>query len=249
MKINYAHLNEKDHSAIKVSDPLSSRELCQRTHAPIVRSEIFMAAGSFPVFIMRDEESDSYVLTVQFCLEANRNLFLENDIWQSPYVPLDIKRRPFAVTTSLDDNDGESYDVLINLESDLLTDKSSNALYEDGEETVYLRRQKEYLTAIIAGQNDTKNFIDLLEDIGLLAPIEIVLSTDVGTRRVSGLYGIHHGKFSSLSAAEITKLHEQDFLQDCNFMFASYAQVQRLIWMENLVSDRNILSFSIKPAA
>ena len=248
MRVSYAPLNEKDHKTVRVADSGLSSDLANRRHSPIVRSELFMAAGSFPVFIMRDEERDQFVPTVQFCLEAAKNLFLKSGKWGSPYLPLDIRRRPFAVAPSGDESNSNNYDVLINMESDLLVDEGGHRLYEDGEETVFLKRQKEVLSVFLAGQKPTDEFIDELSKLDLMTQVEILLSTDEGPRKVTGLYGIHHGKFSDLSPSNIEQLLERGFLQDCYFMLSSYAQVQRLVWMENAVSQRKIQAFSLKPA-
>ena len=248
MRVVYESLNEKDHGSLRVAAPVLSSELARRTHAPIVRSELFMAASCFPVFIMRDDEHDQFVPVVQFCLEAGQNLFVGNGQWNSPYLPLDIRRRPFAVAPSGDDSNTDSYDVLINIESDLITKDGGHSLYEAGEETVFLKLQKEILTAFLAGQEATQNFMIALSEAELLTPVEVLLSTDEGPRRVTGLYGIHHGKFGDLSLTRIGELQERGLLQDCYFMLASYAQTQRLIWMENAVSTRKIQAFSIKPA-
>ncbi len=249
MPVNYAPLNERDHGTVRIAEPTSSSELRSKTHTPIVRNELFMASSCFPVFILRDEERDQFVLATQFCLEAGQNLFLNNGQWNSPYLPLDIRRRPFAVAPSVGLNSGESYDILINMDSDLVQSDCGHNLYDSGEETIFLKRQKEILTAFLAGQEATLSLIDALAEFELLTPIEILLSTDEGQRRVTGVYGIHHGKLAELSPERVGDLQRRGMLQDCHFILGSYAQIQRLIWMENAVSNRKIQGFSIKPAS
>ena len=249
MSVKYAPVNYEEHAQYCVADFLSSSMLQSSTHAPIVRSELLMAVSSFPVAIMRDDGRDEYVLTVQFCLEASQNLFLKDGKWLGPYIPLDVRRRPFAVSASPNTAGGDDHEILINLESDLLTTESGHHIFEsEGDESLFFRRQKEILTAILAGQKKTRVLIDALIETDLLTPLELALSTDQGPRRVTGLYGVHHGKFSSLTPSGVEKLHKLGVLQDCHFLLASYAQIQRLIWMENSISKRQILGFALKPA-
>ncbi len=244
----YVGLNKESHGQTRVMQSRAVSAYADTGNCNIMFDELFTAAGCFPLFLMKDPATGQFHLSAIFSLQNNRNRFVENGQWTAPYCPLNLKRLPFAVSNVASKQDNDVHDIYIDAESELLSDKEGSRLFDDeGEDTAFLKDQKYILAGLIQGRDKTEHFVQTLLDENLVIPVKLNMTTVSGDEHISGLYAVDHQKMKDMDANIYLKLAEADMLEALFLMKASYAQINRLIWMENQHNSNTILNFNLSP--
>ncbi|PCI44673.1 MAG: hypothetical protein COB49_10875 [Alphaproteobacteria bacterium] len=231
---DFTLLNGEDHRDLKLQDNLPYDAMKSLKNCQIIVDEIFLAGSSFPVFFIKDVEKGQFLLSVIFAFQNDGNLFVGQDGWNAPYMPLNIKRQPLALGMELAADVLQPHDIYIDLDSELVSSVAGSRLFhEDGSETVFLKDKKRSLGGMVQGEEKTQSFIDSILKYDLMSPLTITLSTAEGDRLIKGIYGIDHVKMKYMDPKSYLGLIDEGVLDNIIMMKASYAQIGRLIWMEN----------------
>ena len=244
---NYEQLTLDQHAELKV-DPLLYVSVARSFRScAIVKSEAFSAAGSFPLFALKNEASGQLVLSALFSLISEKNLFCHESRWGAPYTPVNVKRYPFGVSMS---EDGTSPgNILIDADLVPASADAGRAIFDkNGVPTPFFQSFQKSLGLLASEQRPTIATIDRLIDEELLIGMEIKLEFSQSTQSIGQLYGVNPTKFSTLSSHQFERLSTSGDLETLLAMRASLSQISRLVWMENQNLDDKILSFSLAPS-
>lgn len=243
---DFTILNSEEHKDLKIPDNLSYDYLKNIGNCQIIADEIFMASSCFPIFFIKDEEKGRFLLSVIFTFQNDENLFAGQEGWKAPYLPLNIKRLPLAIDQAAADETSHAHDIYIDLGSKLVSTVSGSGLFhEDGSETDILKARKRILGGIVQGEDKTKSLIESILKYDLMTPLSITLSTTEGDKFVKGIYGIDHVKMKYMDPKSYQGLSEEGALEFIFMMKTSYAQIGRLVWMENKKTSNKIINYSI----
>lgn len=231
---NFVILNSEQHKDLRISDNLPYQDMKNIKNCQIIADEIFMAGSSFPVFFLKDEKTGKFLLSAIFTFQNNGNLFVTQAGWDAPYMPLNIKRQPLAIGREVAAAQQHADDIYINPHSKLASVSTGSGLFNpDGSETAYLKNKKRLLGAVVRGEEKTGLLIDSLLKHDLMSALSITLSTGEGDKIIRGIYGIDHLKMTYMDQESCLGLINEATLEHIFMMKASYAQIGRLIWLEN----------------
>ena len=179
---NYVPLNLETYADAQVDPTVYLKIARSYKTCPVVTSETFAAAGSFPLFAIKNEQTGQLVLSALFALMSSKNLFCVDEKWEAPYTPINVKRYPFGVAMSADGQSGG--DILI--DADAVTDASTRgqALFTAAEEpSPFLQSHQKALGLLASEQKSTLETMERLSLRKLLIEIELSLTLSQSTQK------------------------------------------------------------------
>lgn len=236
-------LSADQHKHLSLLDSEFEPSVASLTSCSLIANEIFAAAGSFPLVLMKDQETSNFVLSAIFCLQSDKNNFYRDGQWLAPYTPLNLRRQPFSF---LFERGSDSVSPVIDVNSPLLSEEKGTKIFDQtGKPSAPLAQKLAVLEALNAGRARTESLINTLLEFDLVKAIKIKLETSEQTRWVSGLYGIDIEKLNEKDETLFAQLAKMDVLEDALTMKASFSQIGRLVWMENHTSAQPIIKYSL----
>lgn len=156
---------------------------------PVAGVEFFRAGRDFPILFLKGAD-ENYVPILLLSLRADDH-DLGSD-WAQRYVPIYVRRYPFALT-----EDGL---VMIDEDSERLSTETGEALFlEEGEKAETLEYVIKYLRTADAAYRATQEFVEAFAKKDLFMPFSAKVHHESVKIKMDGLYSIDE-----------KKLHEQD---------------------------------------
>ena len=195
----------------------------------VVPTEIPALVNSYPLFFRKSPASGAYELGAMLGFTADENLFLAGGGWDAGYVPLSLRRAPFAVQQSATAPDRNT--LMIDLESPRLTRAGGDVLFfSDGRPSERLQAGIDALEALVKGAAVGAAYVAALDALGLIEPVEVRVDLGSGTpQTLAGLYTIALERLAGLPAEAVADLHARGFLGWIYQQAASVGQVSNLI--------------------
>lgn len=202
---------------------------------PVMLSEFKNLVIQYPIVIAKNEETGQFVCVSLFGFDDNENLFWTNNSWDAVYTPLHINRQPFFLGLDPKDSKQDKHLICFNADSDSLNQTNGEILFnDDGQETPFMQTKRSILTELLAGESNTQQFINTLNDLALLQVLKIEITFANGeSHKVNGIYTIDEEKLAELSAETITDLHRQGYLPHIYTMVASLGHIYSLVQRKN----------------
>ncbi len=202
---------------------------------PAVVSEFINMAVQYPLVITKHADTGEFVFAAMLGFEAGENLFWRDEQWQGLYLPLQIRRQPFFVSSSNKDANGDDYAVCFDSNSPAISQEGAQSLYDEtGEESQYFQQAKSYLAQLLRGESENKYLLNLLEKMKLLQVMKMeVTFGNQQTTTLNGLYTIDQEKLANLPTENISQLHGSELLQPIYTLITSLGQMHNLIDLKN----------------
>lgn len=232
--VNPVALHNKTHRNTRIIT-IRGAEFGENIHfVPVMGDELRHLVLDYLVCFMKDPETGQFSLFALLGFEPGENLYLRGEQWNASYVPLHIRRQPFLVARPPEGSSGKAV-ISLDMDSARVQELSGEALFnEDGSNTPYLDQVIQVMSALIAGTDSTKAFIETVSGLDLIAPAQLNITfADGEQKRFEGLYNISEEKLHELTGDKLEQLHKRGFLEACTLMMASMGQVQRLIDLRN----------------
>lgn len=227
--MNFVPLDKNKHKDLKVAvDP--AFPYAKNTHlaAASIR-EFAQLAGAMPVVFIEDPKTNKHHVVAMLGIEPGQNLYLQNDKWNAPHIPMNIVRYPFDVRP-----DGEKLGVYIDEESDLIKDEGQALFKEDGEPTDFLNSRQQLLGDLANSEMLTQKFVAKVVELDLLSPMQLRVQYASGQgRNVGGILTINEKKLVELADEQVLELHKAGFMGALYSMMLSLGQLNRLIELSN----------------
>ncbi len=201
--------------------------------ALVVPDEFRQVQGSYPIVFRQTPERDGFVALALFGFDAGENLFLTDDRWDAPYLPLSIDIQPFLIGGAPGDDGARK--AVIDMASPRIAGDDGVRLFDrDGRPTPYLETILERLGALDAGYRASGAFLAALERHALLEPFTLEVTLDDGaTNRLVGFHTIAEDRLRALDAATLGRLNDDGHLLPIYMAVASLANLPALIARKN----------------
>ena len=229
---NRVPLDNVDHQSLRVA---LARALDQDrvNQALVVPTEFEEVQRDFSIFIRKDQDG-KFVAIALLGLDRGENLFLEDDRWTSRYVPAAHRRGPFFLGVREAHGQGEANRELavhIDLDDPRVGAESGEPLFkEHGGNSPYLDHVTQTLRTLHEGLSAAPHMFALLDELGLIQPIEIEAQLGDGkSYHLPSLFTIGMEQLQALSGDQLERLHRSGFLAPTIFIRSSLPNLNRLI--------------------
>lgn len=236
---NNVLLNSVDHQNIKVITERSTQYGDNVWYALTFPQEYRSVQAYYPIFFNKDANTGQFFSVALFGFQDKENLFLSDNKWLAPYIPLSIARQPFSIGVQKINEDGDEKEqrvLHIDLEHPRVNQEQGESLFlEFGGNSPYLDNAADMLETLHHGVLDSKSFIDILVEHDLLEPFTLDIVLNNGSKnQMVGFYTINEDKLKELSAEALSQLHNKGYLQAIYMTIASQSNVRGLMTKKNI---------------
>jgi len=208
---------------------------------PLTAVEIAAAAPEYAIVFV--EAGADVVPVAVLGIRNDQNLFLSADArWEAKYVPAFVRRYPFVFAASPDQK-------MLTLCIDethpgFNTEGRGERLFDaEGQPTAYAGRVLEFLKEYQTQFERTRLFCRKLKDLGLLEPMEAVVSLPEGKQvPLRGFLGVSRERLRGLDGADLASLAKTDELE---LVYLHLASMRNF----NDVKDRFVGAMASAPGA
>lgn len=235
---NHQLLDNINHKDVHVITEHAPKYGDNASYSHIYIDEFSMAQAHYPIFFHKNASSGQLEAIALLGLASEENLFVTEAGWQANYIPLSIQRRPFLIGFKENNHNGivnQEPVVHIDMDSPRISYNQGEAVFlPQGGQSPYLQQVSSILMAIHQGHAHTKNFIETLQQYGLIEPVEIKVTLDDNSNHsMDFLHTINEEKVANLSNDAINTLHQQGYLKAIYMVIASTAKMSDLIALKN----------------
>ncbi len=232
-----AILNNVEHQDVRIITTRSANFGDNVMFVPTFPAEFRSVQACYPILFHRNSSGETYPVAL-FGFERNENLFLDDAGWHAPYVPAMIRRQPFLIGFQ-QSKDGSVTDPVRVLSLDMdhprVSTREGQALFQPlGGRTPYLEETAVLLEDIHAGHAHSKNFVETLQQQGLLEAVTLdIMLADGSRNQLLGFNTIDEDKVRQLPGATLEEFSRQGFLLPVFMVLASTLNVRKLIDLKN----------------
>ena len=122
-------ITKEQHQNLKVAAQRSLKHIAGQHIVPITAPEFAQGATSYPVFIVKDPESNRFRSVAMLGLETGENLFLKGDTWSAIYAPQSVGMVPFAL--GLDPEKEKTLTACVDVESEYVGEDKDLPLFDE----------------------------------------------------------------------------------------------------------------------
>jgi hypothetical protein len=231
---NYVVLSPTAHKKVKVITQRSADYGDAVKYAITFPLEFRNIQACYPIFFSKSNETGEFFPIALFGFEDQENLFLSDDGWDAPYIPMMLERHPFLIGYQGAEEDKNPV-VSIDMDNPRVSEQQGEVLFEEtGQPTDFLKDVMGKLEALHQGHEHNKGFIAALTGLGLLEPFTLEITLDNGsTNQLLGFYTINEQKLNELDGESLGGLNAAGYLQPLYMAVASYACIRTLIEKKN----------------
>jgi hypothetical protein len=231
--INMIPLDSVKHKNLRINVDRNYSHVSNQNMTPLLASEFIPASTNFPIVFVKQQETGKFKSVGLLGLDAGENLVFANNKVHSNYIPVNIRRYPFAAGGKVAD---ESEMILcIDENSALLNEKEGVQIFdENGKPSEATQQVTKLLTDILAKDAATEIFIAFLVENDLLQPAEVTLKLgEEGDKQLNGLYKIDEEALNELSDDLVLTLYKRKYFAAIYAHLASLGQFNRLLQLKS----------------
>nr|WP_315252079.1 SapC family protein [uncultured Duganella sp.] len=184
----------------------------------------------YPIVFRKTSDGLGFEPLALFGFEEGHNLFLNNERWEAPYIPMMVERQPFLIGVN-----GDELMVNVDLDHPRVNQTEGEEVFKPhGGHTEYLERVNSLLFTIHQGMQQLPGFLAALLENELLESFTLDIELNDGSQnRLIGFYTINEDRLQALSGEAIAKLHQAGYLQPIYLVIASLSNFRMLIDRKN----------------
>jgi hypothetical protein len=227
-------LNNVDHKDLRIITKRGAAYGDNVMFAVTFPAEFRHIQAHYPIVFQKAHDGTGFQPVALFGFKAGQNLFLQDDRWAAPYVPLAIDRQPFLIGL-----DRGELMVHVDLDNPRVSrTEGEPAFLPYGGNTEYLERASSMLLAIHQGLQDNAGFTTALLQHDLLEPFALDIERPDGSQsRFAGFYTIHEERLQALGGQALEPLHRAGHLMAIYMAVASLSRLRDLIERANAQAD------------
>jgi hypothetical protein len=230
---NYVLLNKEDHADLKIICAHGEQYGDRVKYAMTFPFEFRNLQSSYPIFFSKNSDSGEYFPLALFGFEGDENLFLGDDGWQAPYIPIMIRRQPFLIGFQKNEENPEEKTPIVSIDMDnprVNKEEGETLFLEHGGTSEFLQEMTGNLELIHQGHEQNQRYQQALTELELLEPFTLDIELNNGSsNQLLGFYTINEEKLQQLTADQLGALNEQGFLQPTYMVLASHSSLRDLI--------------------
>jgi hypothetical protein len=196
---NVIPLDRDQHKTLKLRPVDNIGFAAEVTAVPAVVGEFQEIARQGPIAFLK--LGDGGLIPVALLgLPGGRNAYLDADLrWNAPYMPAFIRRYPFVFSEN-----GDQMTVCFDRDFAGFNDDEGEALFENGEPTMFLKNAMNLLGEFQRQVQLTQQFTKRLEEAGVLSEINAEIRLEDGrTSNISGVLVVEESKLKAISDATL----------------------------------------------
>ncbi len=221
----------KNHQ-VKIPAPGQLPVFTQSLNAiPVSHTEFNVAHRDYPIVFSSGDEGRSFAPVAVLGLQAQENLFVQNDAWTpGVYLPAYVRRYPFCMARVTLDN-VEQAERLICVEKEYIAESGGEPMFDAKQEP--LPRWKEVeklLEEYEADLERTKEMCGILADYGLLEPFTMQATLNAGgSMHLTGMFRVDEKKIEFLNASQHKNLIKKGVMSKIYIHLLSLDNFGRLL--------------------
>jgi len=217
---------ESRHKDLKLK-PIDNFDFAKNINiASIMVHEFSKVLAIYPILFLEDKANNSFKPVCLLGLKEGENLFVKKGKWQASYIPAIIRRYPFALSKTEED---DKYLICIDEESKFLNKKDGEPLFnKDGSTGEVIEKMKIYLTELQQMEKFTNEFCKVIKEYDLFTPLNINIKSKNEEKNINGAYMINEEKLNKLSNTKFLDLRKKQYIPAIYAHLSSLAQIERL---------------------
>jgi hypothetical protein len=228
-------LNNVSHGDVKVVTERSADYGDNIMFLPVYPNEMRAMQACYPLLFYKDNAKNTFHPIALFGFEEGENLFLTEDGWDAPYLPLMAQRGPMMIGFDKGPEGAQQAFMAIDLDHPRAGRESGEPLFlEQGGNTDYLDRLTQIMEMIHVGNQVGEKFVKTLQEMELITPCSLKITLQDGSNNeLAGFYMVDDEKLAGLDAQALEPLIKENLLMAAFMMVASMSQLQDLIQRRN----------------
>lgn len=220
-------LNNELHKEFKILPQFSLESVADRHLTQLMLQEFVSAAPHYPIFFLKNEETNQYNAVAVFGLVESQNLFIKDGKFEGQYVPANVRAYPFSLAQANDDQ----LVLCINEESDVVSKTEGQPLFDaEGKATEFFQGVNKFFQEFIDANNVSRNITAQLAELDLFKADGLQYRDAAGNeRRVNGFFVIDREKFEALSDEQFLSLRKFGVLPAIYAHFSSLERIGAII--------------------
>jgi len=200
--------------------------------------ELGALQNEYPLFLMKNTESDQFEPVAVLGFDASENLYLNDGRWDAMAMPLAIERQPLLIGYQQQTVDGAPTRVPvvhIDLDHPSVNHEAGEPLFlPHGGESEWLQHQIAVLKSIFEGHDDIPRLSQTLVGLELVQTISLDIEFIDGSKHtLEGLYAIDEQRLAALNGSALETLNRTGDLRSIFMLLASLPNFTRLIERKN----------------
>lgn len=240
MPNKFVLLNNADHQNLKVITAHGAQYGDDIHFALTFPPEFRQIQACYPIFFRKDKNTGEFAPVALFGFQEKENLFLDENGWEAPYIPLMIRRQPFVIGTQAADGSGDEQNAVVSLDmnSPRVSETEGEALFlEHGGVSAFLSSVTEMLETLRLADDMSKRFVNTLLDLDLIESVTMQIELDDGSQHeLLGYYTINEEKLRAVKGESLEMLHREHFLESIYMILASMTSFRDLVEKKNKLS-------------
>ena len=228
-------LDSVKHQQLKIDTLLVDTPHNHMNSASVSVSELATLVHEYPIFITKNPNTGQFLFSALLGLNSGQNLFIQNNVWNAKYIPLDVMRRPFQAMLQEEGNFSNGR-IAIDIDNPVVQEEKGESLFnEQGEATPFLERIQKTFAQLLGSAEITNKILNIMYQYNLLESVTIKLELGVDKAvNMNGLYTINKSILAKLSGEALEICHKQGVLEVCHLVMSSGAHLDKLIkWQRN----------------
>lgn len=232
-KVNMIPLDSSKHKNLRIKVDRNYAHVSQDNMTPLLASEFIAASSNFPIVFVKQQDTGKFKSVALLGLDAGENLVFADNKIHSNYIPVNIRRYPFAAGGNTAD-DSEMM-LCIDENSSLLNENEGlNIFEENGEPSQSTQQVTALLSDMLAKDAATDIFISFLVENDLMQPAEVKLNLGKhGDKQLNGLYKVDEEALNELSDDEVLTIYKHKYFPAIYAHLASLGQFKRLLQLKS----------------
>lgn len=223
---NLQLLRSDTHAQIRICDQTLRISFGQLVMVPVVLSEFLKLCIHYPIVLAKAGDTGQFGCSALMGLKAGHNLLFDDPQWQPSYLPAQLRCQPLLLAPT---QQPDEFQVCIDTAHPAVNQSRGSPLYEAGAEAEFLRTAKLALAELAQGQQATGEFVDQLQTLDLLVPLQLALRADGERTTVNGLYSVDQQKLEALTDDQLLQLQRRGYLHWIYTLLASQSQIYPLV--------------------
>jgi hypothetical protein len=194
-------LDHKD-ASVKAGDDFGFAK--EVNSVPLMAVEFDPASVEYPIVFVAD--SAGVMPAALLGIRDNENLYVdENGAWNAKYLPAFVRRYPFVFSSE----DGARFTLCLDEDFQGVNRRGvGERLFDsEGNRTQYLQNVLNFLQAYQAQYDATRAFVQRINDLGLLEPMQAQFTLRTGQKiALGGFMVVNRTRLRALSGADLSKL-------------------------------------------
>jgi hypothetical protein len=223
-------LNNIEHHDLRIITTRGAQYGDQVMWCPTFPAEFRDVQACYPIVFRKTVDGLGFEPIALLGFQEGENLFLQDQRWDAPYIPMMVERQPFLIGIS-----GGELMVNVDLDHPRVSRTQGMEVFKPhGGNTDFLEQANSLLFAIHQGLQGMESFLGALHENELLESFVLDVELNDGSQnRLAGFYTINEDRLQALSGDAVAKLHAAGHLLPIYLVLASLSNLRLLIDRKN----------------